>query len=56
MICEETNYEVYCDKCGTILEIFGTTIFSDKDSASYFALLEGWVITDDGKCYCPECQ
>lgn len=25
------------------------------DAASDFALSEGWEITDDGKCYCPEC-
>ena len=28
MIYEVTNYEVDCDKCGTILEICGTTTAS----------------------------
>lgn len=55
MIYEVTNYEVDCDKCGTILEIYGTTTFLDKDAASDFALSEGWDITDDCKCFCPEC-
>lgn len=41
MIYEVTNYDVDCDKCGTVLEICGTTTFLDKDAASDFALSEG---------------
>ena len=44
MIYEVTNYEVDCDKCGTILEICGTTTFLDKDAASDFALSEDGIL------------
>lgn len=55
MIFEVTNYMVDCDKCGAILESYGTKAFSDNDEAKETAYWEGWEVKDNGECYCPEC-
>nr|DAJ54821.1 MAG TPA: hypothetical protein [Caudoviricetes sp.] len=53
---EVTSFEVSCDRCGVILDVYGTTLYLDRASAEDVALSEGWVFTDGGECYCPECS
>lgn len=45
-----------CDKCGALLESYGVKLFSDKDEAEETAYWEGWEVTDDCQCYCPDCS
>lgn len=56
MIYEVTIFEVSCDKCGVTLDAYGTTSFLDRATAEDVALSEGWVFTDGGECFCPECS
>lgn len=56
MIYEVTEYEVDCDKCGTILEICGTTAFLDKDAASDFAFPKDGILPTTASAIAPNVQ
>lgn len=64
MIEPDTIYYVKCDKCNTYL----THIFDDKftfeeecqfdsiEQCHYVIETHGWLLTEAGSCYCPECR
>ena len=55
-IFEEKMYGVQCDRCKAVYENYNRFVaFPDKDTAIEEAENSCWRITDDGKCYCPDC-
>lgn len=55
MIKKVTYYDIICDRCGKSLTEESETCYPDTDSCLLVARQSGWLHTNDGHHYCPDC-
>ena len=56
MIKKVTYYDIICDSCGKSLTEESETCYPDTDSCLLVARQSGWLHTNDGHHYCPDCH
>ena len=56
MIKEVTYYDIICDRCGKSFTEESETCYPDTDSGLLVARQSGWLYTNDGHHYCPDCH